>query len=474
MAFPHRFVFHLPFKPGGGEASDAAPDGQRPRWSGGNLFRLLWPLVIEQMLALTMGVADTVMVSTVGEDAVSGVNVVDNITNLLIIAFTAMATGGTVVSSQYIGRRDKENSRLAAKQLVYLITFISLVIMAAALPLRKAIISLIYGGITPSVMDNAAVYFLITAISYPFLGLYNGCAALFRAAGNSKTPMLIALLVNIINIGGNIFFIYALHAGVAGAAVSTLLSRAAAGIILTALLTANPGSPISLAGLGKIRLVRPMLRNILNVGVPSGLENSMFQIGRLMTQRIFPVFGAAAMAGNAIASVVNSCSFMPGQAFGLALLTVAGQCIGAGDYDEAKRQTAKIMKAAWTAIFLSSAGIYLGMDTLIGLFRLSGEAHNWARSFLKIHCVSMALFWAFSFCLPNALRAAGDARFVMLAAAASMWLVRVSFSYLLTFVFRLGPTGVWLGMGSDFVCRGVFYTARWLSGKWQTKQVIRG
>ncbi|MDR1787817.1 MAG: MATE family efflux transporter [Treponema sp.] len=470
MAFPQHFVFRLPGRRAAGSEDDAPGPG---RWTNRRLWRLIWPLVIEQTLALAMGVADTVMVSSVGEHAVSGVNVVDNITNLLIIAFSAMATGGAVVTSQYIGRQDRQNARLASKQLVYVIILISTLTMAFTLPLRNLIIRVIYGDIGPQVLEQASLYFLITAFSYPFLGLYNGCAALFRAAGNSRVPMLIALLVNAINIGGNMLFIFGLRIGVAGAALSTLLSRTTAALVLAGMLAANRGSPISLAGLFKVRLVRPMIRNILNVGIPSGLENSMFQVGRLMTQRIFPYFGTAAMAGNAIASVVNSCSFMPGNAFGMALLTVVGQCIGAGDYAEAKRQTAKIMKAAWMTIFILSVVIYLAMDPIISIFNVSDEARLFARSYLRLHCISMALFWAFSFCLPNALRAAGDARYVMIAASVSMWTVRVSCSYLLSFAAALGPVGVWAGMGIDFISRGACYMGRWLGGRWQTKRVIR-
>ncbi|MDR3172739.1 MAG: polysaccharide biosynthesis C-terminal domain-containing protein, partial [Treponema sp.] len=195
------------------------------QWNNRALFRLLWPLIIEQLLAVTMGAADTMMVSTVGEFAVSGVNIIDNINNLLIIAFSALATGGTVVTSQYIGRRDTKNSSLASKQLIYIVLLTALFIMGVAVVFRRPIIRLLYGKIETDVMDAASVYFLITALSYPFLALYNANAALFRSMGNSRAPMVIALLVNILNIGGNIFFIYGLRIGVAGAALSTLASR---------------------------------------------------------------------------------------------------------------------------------------------------------------------------------------------------------------------------------------------------------
>jgi putative MATE family efflux protein len=419
-----------------------------------------------------MGAADTVMVSSVGEYAVSGVNIVDNINNLLIIAFIALATGGGVVVSQYIGRRDSQNASFAARQLVYIVIAVSLGIMLITLPLRRPVISLLYGKIEEDVMDAAAVYFLITALSYPMLAVYNACAALFRAVGNSKVTMRIALLVNVMNIGGNAFFIYVLKIGVTGVALSTLLSRIAAAAVLLGMLILNRRGPITLAGFSKICVTRSTMRSILSVGIPSGLESSMFMAGRLLTQRIFTSFGTMAMAANAIAGVVNSFSFMPGTAFGIALLTVVGQCAGAGDYAGARRQTAKIMTFCYLTIFIISVFIYLFMGPLLNLFSLSTEGRELARSFLSVHCISMAIGWSMSFALPNALRAAGDARYVMAAAMISMWTVRVSAAYFLTFVAGIGPIGVWLAMGGDFIVRGACYLTRWIGGKWQEKKII--
>jgi putative MATE family efflux protein len=440
-------------------------------WDNRRLFSLLWPLIIEQILAVTMGVVDTVMVSSVGEHAVSGVNIIDNINNLFIIAFTALCTGGAVVTSQYIGRRDAKNAGLAARQLIYIVTLASVVIMILILLFRRPLIWLLYGNIEGDVMDAAALYFLITALSYPFLAVYNADAALFRSAGNSGVTMKIALLVNIVNIGGNAFFVYGLKIGVAGVALSTLISRGIAAAVSMLLLSRGE---LSLKGLlhRPFRLHRSMIRSILNVGAPSGAESSMFQIGRLLTQRIFTAFGTTAIAANAIASVVNSVSFMPGNAYGLALLTIVGQCVGAGDYEGAKKQTAKIMKLAYATLFIISGLIFIFMEDLVSLFRLSAEAHELAKTFLRVHCVSMVFFWALSFALPNALRAAGDARYVMIAAALSMWIVRVSGAYLLVYPLGAGPLGVWLAMGADFICRGACYLTRWFRGRWQEKRVI--
>lgn len=418
-----------------------------------------------------MGAADTVMVSSVGEFAVSGVNIVDTINNLLVIAFMALATGGAVVVSQYIGRGDSKNSKIASKQLVYAVTVISLVVMTAAMIFRRFIIWLLYGSLENTVMEAASLYFLITAVSYPFLAIYNANAALFRAAGNAKVTMRIALLVNVLNIGGNAFFIFVLHIGIAGAAFSTLISRIIAAIITSTLLIKNKGS-ISLAGIFEIRIVHSMIRKILNVGIPSGIENSMFMIGKLLTQRIFTTFGTAAIAGNAIAGVVNSFSFMPGNAYSIALLTIVGQCVGAGDYKAAKKNTVRILKLSYITVFVISGLTLLFIKPLTGMFNLSIEARGFAQSFLRVHCISMIIGWSMSFALPNALRAAGDARYVMWVAAISMWTVRVSFSYLLSYTFKVGPLGVWIAMGSDFISRGTCYYIRWAGGAWQKKKVI--
>jgi putative MATE family efflux protein len=445
----------------------------KPVWDNRTLFNMIWPLIIEQILAVTMGAVDTVMVSSVGEFAVSGVNIVDNINNLLIIAGVALCTGGSVVVSQYIGRQDAEGARVASRQLVYTVLAVSLVIMVFAIVFRRPIIRIIYGNIEDDVLGAAVTYLLITALSFPMLACYNAAAALFRAVGNSKVTMRIALMVNILNIGGNAFFIFGLKLGVAGAALSTLISRTAAAVVSMALLTRNRCSPISLAGILKVQYVPRMVRNILNVGVPSGLESSMFQIGRLLTQRIFTAFGTAAIAGNAIASVVNSFSFMPGMAYGMTLLTVVGQCIGAGDYEGVRKNTAKIMKVSYATIFVINMLVFAFIDPIISLFHLSGEAHNYAKIFLQIHCISMVIGWSPSFALPNALRAAGDARYVMIVATVSMWTIRVSAAYILCYIAKIGPVGVWLAMGGDFIGRGVSYALRWKSGKWQNMRVIK-
>jgi putative MATE family efflux protein len=441
-------------------------------WNNKALFRLLWPLVVEQLLGVTMGLADTVMVSRVGEYAVSGVSLVDMINQVLIMAFAALATGGAVVVSQFIGRKDNANASLASRQLIYSSTAVAVVLMLLTLFLRFPILHLVYGSIDQDVMDGAMIYFLITALSYPFLAIYNSSAALFRAIGNSKVTMHIALLVNVLNICGNAILIFGFHLGTLGAGLSTLISRIAAAVVLTIMLMTNTRRAITLKGLFKIKLSPRLIRSILNVGIPSGLESSMFQVGRLLVTRIFTAFGTTAIAANAITSVINSVSFMPGSAYGIALLTVVGQCIGAKNTEAAKYYTAKIMKITYSTMIILSILIFIFMEPLINAFNLSSAARDMTKSFLTVHCFTMAFLWASSFALPNALRAAGDVRYVMIVAIASMWTCRVSIAYILAYVLKLGPIGVWYAMGADFAVRNVCYISRWLSGRWKGQKVI--
>ena len=442
------------------------------RWNNRAIFALLWPLILEQVLAVSMGAADTFMISPVGEFAVSAVNIVDNISNLLIIAFMALSTGGAVIVSQYIGRRDYEKSSLAAKQLVYSVFAISIFITIFTVLFRRPVIGIIYGNIELDVMDAASIYLMVTGFSYPFLGINNANNALFRASGDSRTPMLIALIANVLKIALNAVFIFVLNMGIMGAALSTLICRFIAAFITTVLLYKKHSSPISLAGMFRVKIVRSMIKNILNVGLPSGIDSTMFMFGRLMTQRIFTYFGTAAIAANAIASVVNSISFMPGMAFAMTLMTITGQCVGAGDYATARKLVKKIMTMAYISMVLMSVIILALLEPLVSLFNLSPQSAEMAIAFLRIHCIFMAIGWAMSFALPNALRASGDVRYVMLCSVISMWTVRVSAAYLITFVLGVGPQGVWLAMGADFMVRGTLFLSRWIGGKWQTKRVI--
>ena len=436
-----------------------------------DLLRLIIPLVIEQILAVTIGMADTMMVSSVGEAAVSGISLVDTINILLIQVFSALATGGAVVSSQYLGRGDQNNACKAAKQLVYAITACALLLMTIALVFRKPIIRLAFGSIQPDVMQNANTYLLLSALSYPFLAIYNAGAALYRSMNNSKISMFVSLLMNFINISGNAILIFVFRMGVAGAGLASLASRAAAAIIMLLLLRKS-ANPIHVRQIHKPEFHPQMVKNILHIGIPNGLENGMFQIGKVMVQSLIASFGTISIAANAVANNFASVEVLPGSAIGLAMITVVGQCVGAHDYAQAKAYAAKLMKITYLAVGVLNIVVLLLVNPLVGCYSLSAETAALAKQLLIYHSICCMIIWPASFTLPNTLRAANDVKFTMLLSIVSMWTCRIALSYILGGWFGLGVLGVWIAMTADWLVRAVGFTARFISGRWKHRQLI--
>lgn len=435
------------------------------------LCLLIIPLVIEQILAVTIGMADTVMVARVGEAAVSGISLVDTINILLINIFSALATGGAVVSSQYLGRQENKKACIAAKQLLWAILILSSVIMAAALLFRNVLLDLIFGHIEADVMSHARTYFWLSAISYPFLAIYNSGAALFRTMGNSKVSMLTSLLMNIINISGNAILIFGFNMGVAGAGTASLLSRATGAVIMVILLR-NGMNPIHVRDPWKPQFNFAMIKNILKIGVPNGMENGMFQIGKILVQGLIASFGTAAIAANAVANNLASIQILPGAAIGLAMITVVGQCVGAHDYKQAKMYAIKLMKITYLSMFALDLFLLAIAMSLINFYLLSPEATSTAWELIVCHTICAVLIWPSAFTLPNALRAAGDVKFTMFTSIFSMWAFRIGLSYVLGAWFQMGVLGVWIAMIIDWVFRAIFFVQRFLREKWKHRQVI--
>ena len=452
---------------------EAEARARAPLFSRSALLRLIIPLVIEQLLLMTVGMADTVMVTTSGEAAVSGVSLVDNINNLIIQVFSALSTGGAVVVSQYLGRQDVDNAKAASKQLLYAMTALSVLLMAAALVFRQHILSLIFGRVEADVMASALVYFLLTAAAYPFMGVYNAGAALFRAMGNSRVSMFCSLIINIINIVVNAVFIYGFHMGAAGAGIGTLVSRVAAAVIIMALLN-HPDHVVRVEGLLRFEFRGAIVKRILFIGIPNGLENGMFQAGKLMVLNLITTFGTSAVAANAIANSVAGVVNVPCQALGLAIITVIGQCMGAGETGQAARYTRNLVGASYLCMLVMSTAMFFSAGALVTLFNLTPQACAMAAQVLRVCAVGNMLFWPMSFTLPNSLRAAGDAVFTMGVSLCSMFACRVALSYVFacSWGLDLGLPGVWLAMVADWVVRAACFLARYLRGKWRRIQVI--
>ena len=435
------------------------------------LVALLLPLIAEQALSVTIGLADTLMVSSVGEAAVSGVSLVDSFNTLMIQIMSALATGGAVVTSQYIGHQEPKNAKAAAAQILFVLSSFSVLVAAVVIGGRHAILRGIFGSIDADVMHYAETYFLLSALSYPFIGLYNAGAALFRAQGNSKISMLSSLVMNVINIGGNALLIYGFGMGVVGAALATLIGRVFAAVWIL-WQNQNIHNPLRVAGFADLRPRKEPIMKVLAIGVPSGLENGMFQIGKLCVSSLTSTLGTAAIAANAVANSVCTAANVPGATMNLAMIPVVGRCLGAGDKEQAKKYSLQLTGIAIVGLGLTNLAMFLLLPEIITWFHLSAEAASMCTVVVHWFSVFCVVFWAPSFTLPNALRSGGDAKFTMLVSIASMWVFRVILSYFFVLQMHMGLTGVWFGMFVDWICRSILFGVRFYSGKWMEHKVI--
>ena len=436
------------------------------------LVALLLPLIAEQALSVTIGLADTLMVSSVGEAAVSGVSLVDSFNTLMIQVMSALATGGAVVTSQYIGHREPKNAKAAAAQILFVLASFSLVVAAVVVVGRHAILRGIFGSIDADVMRYAETYFLLSALSYPFIGLYNAGAALFRAQGNSKISMLSSLVMNVINIGGNAVLIFGFGMGVMGAALASLVSRAVACAVVLYLLQ-KPACPLRVDGLRALAPDGGLIRRILRVGIPAGIENGMFQIGKLSVSSLTSTLGTAAIAANAVANTATTFLNIPANAVGMAALTVVGQCLGAGEKEQAVYYSRRLLLTAYCGAWVMNISAFLFANKFaISLFNLSPEAQTMALQVMVWFNFVSLFFWPSSFTLPNILRAAGDARFTMAVSILSMWVFRVGFCYVMVLGFHGRLLSIWMGMFLDWVFRSLCFFVRFARGRWMEQSVI--
>lgn len=431
-----------------------------------NLRELIFPLMIEQLLAVAVGLADSIMVASVGESAVSAVSLVDSVNILLINIFAALATGGAVVAGQYLGQSRSDKASNAGEQLLVYVTFISVIIMAVMYIGRAFILNVVFGKINPDVAAYANTYMLIVFASIPFIALYNSGAALFRSMGNSKITMVTSIIMNAINVVGNAILIYGFHMGVEGVAIPTLVSRMVAAIIIVALL-GNENLIIHISRPFLYKYDKQMVHNILRIGVPNGIENSMFQLGKILLLSIVAGFGTASITANAVGNAISSFEILPGASIGLGLITVVSQCVGAGDYEQVRYYTKKLLKFTYISLIFLNLAIVLALPFILNIYHLSAETAAMAKQVIIFHSINACITWPLSFTLPNTLRASNDVRYTMAAGVSSMWIVRIGFGILLAKYLNFGMFGVWVAMIIDWVVRSILFTIRYSGHKWE-------
>ena len=440
-------------------------------FSNQQLKEMIVPLFFEQLLIMLVGMADTLVVSYAGEAAVSGVSLVNQFNTIFIYLFTALASGGAVVISQYIGRNQKDAAGASASQLLLFSTGFSMIVAGIVLAGNEWILRLMFGKVEESVMEACVTYLRISAYSYPALAIYNAGAAVYRSLGRTDVTMYLSVASNIINVIGNLIGIFVLHAGVAGVAYPSLIARIFSAIVITALCFRRKNG-VFYRGKWIFRWDSAAMRQILNIAVPNGMENGVFQLVKVALSGIIALFGTYQIAANGVAQSIWSLAALAGVAMGPVFITVIGQCMGNGDTDAAEHYFKRLTRIT---LLISSAWnllIFLLTPFFMKFYALQPETKRLVIWLVLIHNVFNAAAYPFSGALSNGLRAAGDVKFTMYVSVISTIAVRLLLSWFFGIVLQMGVIGIAIAMVCDWSIRAVIFFRRQKSGKWKTFQMI--
>ncbi|MCM1136522.1 MAG: MATE family efflux transporter [Clostridium sp.] len=420
------------------------------------LLELIIPLIIEQFFIMAVGFIDSIMVASCGESAISGISVVNTINNMVNCLLAALATGGAVVAAQFIGKKDQNSVSVTANQLFWLTLLFSGLLAAASFFLNQPILTTLYRNLEADVMENARIYFLFSAISYPFYGIYNSGAALFRAVGNSKISMKISFWANVANVIGNAIFIYGLRLGVTGAALSTFLSRILSAVLIMFILHKNEEIHFT---------YRPMfhsavIKKILYIGIPSSFENGIPQIGRMFLAALTASFGTIAITADSVTCNIGNFQLIPSEAIGIAMTTVIGQLAGAEDREGMRKYAWKLVRLSHLSLLCIGILLFLLEKPLFLMYHLSDDTIALVKLLLNYNIVCLILMQPLSYAIPAALRAANDVHYTMVVSIATMWICRIGFAYFLGKYIGLGIFGVWVAMTIEWCVRALFFVPR--------------
>lgn len=444
---------------------------ENSRFTNKEIFIFILPIIFETLTTAFLGMADTSMLSHLGEITVAGVALVNRIDNFAKQFFLALAQGGCVVLSQYIGAEDREHAKSSLKNNMRIVTGIGLLVMLIMVTFKTQILNLLYPTADAEVIKLSYVYFSLSAFAYPFCALYYSCTNAFRVMGESRIPFVSTVLMMLINLTLKYIFIFKMNMGIAGAGLSTLLAFAISGIALTLMLT-NHNNKVVLEGIFKLDFDKDISKRILKVSVPNGIEQGMFQLGALMIAGLVSSLGTSAIAADQIARNVSMLMHSGGSGFNAVMMMIVGRCLGAKCIDEAKMYTKHILKLDYAYTLLNGVIFLLALRPLLSIFEVSQVTKDTAFYIMLVYSIGSMLFYPASFALPSALRAAGDTKFVMVVSSASMFLFRIGAAYIFVHAFDMGIIGTWFAMVSDWVIRTAVFIVRYMNGKWQNNKVI--
>ena len=446
--------------------------GENEVFSDRELKKMIVPLILEQLLVMLVGLADTLVVSYAGESAVSGVSLVNQFNTIFIYLFTALASGGAVVISQYIGRQETDHAGESASQLLMFSAILSVLLGAAVLFGNEAMLRMLFGKVEQPVMEACITYLRISAYSYPAIAVYNAGAAVYRSLGKTNVTMYISVASNVLNVIGNVIGVFLLRAGVAGVAWPSFISRVFSAVVITGLCFRKRNGVVY-RGRWIFGWNGSLMKSILNVAVPNGIENGIFQLVKVALSSIVALFGTYQIAANGVAQSIWSLAALAGVAMGPVFITVIGQCMGNGNTEAAEYYFKKLTKltllisAAWNFF------IFILTPVFLRFYLLAPETKQLVVWLVLIHNVFYAAAYPFSGALSNGLRAAGDVKFTMYVSVASTVAVRLFLSYLLGVTLQMGVIGIALAMVCDWIVRAVFFFWRERTGRWKAFQVIK-
>ncbi|WP_029320052.1 MATE family efflux transporter [Butyrivibrio sp. AE3004] len=452
------------------EPKEKLPE-DRQLFSNTMLKAMIIPLVIEQLLQMIVGLADTMMVSYAGEAVVAGVGLDTMIYTVFIYLFTAVASGGAVVVSQYIGSRERKNANLSASQ-IYTISFIvSVVSMVLMLLSGNALLAGMYPDTEPLTMDACKTYMWIASISFPANALYNAGCAIYRSMGKTKTTMKVTLVSNIINVIGNSIGIFILHAGAAGVAWPTTISWYVAAIIMT-ILCFRKEHVVNIELKDILRLDFLMDKRILGVAIPNSIENTLFQAAKVALGMLVATFGTSQIAANTTGQTFWSLAACMNVSMGTVFITVIGQCVGADDSVAARWYMIKLTKLSLFLAMIWNVAVMILTPLLLPFYSLGDDTKLLILIIVAIHNAFAAVIQPFSGPLSSGLRAAGDVSFTMWTSIFSTVVCRTILSFLLAKWLGMGVVGIALAMGLDWCIKSALDIWRFFSGKWMNRKVI--
>ena len=436
-------------------------------FSNKELRSMIITLFFEQLLVMLVGIVDTFVVSSCGEAAVSGVSLVNQFNTIFIYLFTALASGGAIVVSQYIGNKDKERTILSSSQLLMFSIVFSIILSILVLIFNKQLLGLLFGKVESDVMEACVTYLRISAYSYPALAIYNAGAALYRSMAKTKVTMYISF----INVVGNIIGVYVLKAGVAGVAYPSLISRVFSAIFIT-VLCFNKKWEAYYDSKDIFKFDRKMLKRILNIAIPNGIENGIFQLVKVALSSIVAMFGTYQIAANGVAQSIWSLAALVGSAMGPVFITVIGQGMGAKDVDQAKFYFSKLIK--WSLVFSIVWNVLVLVITpfILQFYNLTYETKHLIFILVIIHNIANTVVFPLSGPLSQGLRATGDVKFTMIVSIASTVGGRLVLSIILALKLNLGVIGIALAMCGDWTIRAIIFYYRYKSNAWTKFEVI--